>query len=82
MTYKDAVKRASFLEEVTVSRKMPPWKAEAGFGSFLDERRLSEKEIERIAEWVEAGSPEGDAKDLPPAPKCPEGWQLGTPDLL
>jgi len=82
LTYKDAAKRASFLEEVTASRKMPPWKAEPGFGSFLDERRLSEKEIQRIADWVEAGSPEGDAKDLPPAPKFPEGWQLGTPDLV
>ncbi len=82
LTYKDSAKRSSLLEEVTASRKMPPWKAEQGFGSFLDERRLSDKEIQRIADWVDAGSPEGDAKDLPPTPKFPEGWQLGTPDLV
>ncbi len=82
LTYNDAVKRASFLEDVTASRKMPPWKAEAGFGSFLDERRLSPEEIKRIGDWIEAGVPEGDPKDLPPAPKFPQGWQLGTPDLV
>src|SRR5262249_39095277 len=55
LTYKDAAKRARYLEEVTRSRRMPPWKAEPGFGSFLDERRLSQPEIERIAGWVKAG---------------------------
>ena len=39
---------------------MPPWKPEPGFGSFHDERRLSEAEIQKIADWAEAGAPEGD----------------------
>ncbi len=82
LTYRDAAKRASFLGEITTSRRMPPWKAEPGFGSFHDERRLSDEEIRKIADWVEADAPEGDAKDLPPAPTFPEGWQLGTPDLV
>jgi hypothetical protein len=43
---------------------------------------LSDKEIQQIADWVDAGSPEGDAKDLRPAPTFPEGWQLGKPDLV
>lgn len=82
LTYKDAAKRSGFLEEITESRRMPPWKAEPGFGSFYDERRLTDREIEMIAEWAKAGAPEGEAKDLPPAPMFPEGWQLGTPDLV
>jgi hypothetical protein len=82
LTYKDAAKRASFLAEITSSRRMPPWKAEPGFGSFHDERRLSEPEIRKIADWADGGAPEGEAKDLPPMPKFPEGWQLGTPDLV
>src|SRR5919112_379015 len=63
LTYQDAARRANFLEEVTSSRTMPPWKAEPGFGTFHDERRLSEAEIRTIADWAEAGAPEGDAKD-------------------
>ena len=73
LTYKDAAKRASFLAEITASRRMPPWKPEPGFGSFHDERRLSEQEIQKIADWAEAGAPEGDAKDLPPAAQVPRG---------
>jgi hypothetical protein len=82
LTYRDAAKRADFLAEITESRRMPPWKPEPGFGSFHDEQRLTDEEIRRIADWAEAGAPEGDAKDLQPAPKFTEGWQLGTPDLV
>src|SRR5262249_31486858 len=63
-------------------RVMPPWKAVAGFGEFSNERRLQEEEIATISEWVEAGMPEGDAKDLPPAREFPKGWQRGEPDLV
>ncbi len=82
LTYQDAAKRADFLKDVTESRQMPPWKPEPGFGSFHDERRLSDAEIKTIAEWSKAGAPEGDPKDLPSPPQFPEGWQLGTPDLI
>src|SRR5438309_7033538 len=61
---------------------MPPWKPEPGFGEFHDERRLTDAEVKTIAAWAEAGAPEGDPKDLREPPKFPEGWQLGTPDLV
>jgi hypothetical protein len=82
LTYKDATKRADFLAEITQSKRMPPWKAEPGFGEFHDERRLTEAEIKTLADWAESGAVEGDVKDLPQPPKFPEGWQLGTPDLV
>jgi hypothetical protein len=31
---------------------------------------------------VDAGAPEGDAKDLPPQPRYAEGWHLGKPDIV
>jgi hypothetical protein len=82
LTYRDAVKRSDFLKEITAERRMPPWKAEPGIGTFHDERRLSDAEIKTIAAWVDGGTKEGDAKDLPPTPKFPDGWQLGKPDLV
>src|SRR5271169_6797955 len=60
LTYKDAAKRASFLADITASRRMPPWKPEPGFGSFHDNRRLNDHEIEQIAAWADGGAPEGD----------------------
>jgi mono/diheme cytochrome c family protein len=82
LTYKDAAKRADFLKDVTAERRMPPWKAEPNYGDFHDVRRLSDAEIKTLAAWADSGAREGDAKDLPPTPKFPEGWQLGTPDLV
>jgi hypothetical protein len=81
LTYKDAAKRADFLKDVVSERRMPPWKAEPGFGSFHDERRLTDAEITTIARWADTGAKEGDARDLPP-PKFTDGWQLGEPDLV
>ncbi|MSU76928.1 MAG: ascorbate-dependent monooxygenase [Gemmataceae bacterium] len=82
LTYKDAAKRAKFLSSVTEERTMPPWKAERGYGEFADARHLTDAEIKLIGQWAKAGAPEGNPKDLPPAPKFTEGWQLGTPDLI
>ena len=82
ISYEDASRRAKLIASVTRSRYMPPWHAEPGFGDFLDERRLTDAQIERIAEWVRQGMPRGDAKKMPPLPAFTDGWQLGTPDLV
>jgi hypothetical protein len=81
-SYKDAAKRAKHLAEVTSEGRMPPWKAEPQPHAFKDERRMSDEEKSILKRWAEAGAKEGDLKDLPPAPSFPEGWRLGTPDLV
>ena len=82
LTYRDAAKRAQFLCEVVESGQMPPWKPEPGFGTFLDDPRLSVREQAILAAWVDAGAPEGDPALRPPSPERREGWQLGEPDLV
>jgi hypothetical protein len=82
LTYADASKRAKFLKEITSDGRMPPWKAAPQDHAFRDERRLTDEEKRTIARWADGGSKEGDAKDLPAPPKFPEGWQLGTPDVV
>jgi mono/diheme cytochrome c family protein len=74
LSYADVQKRAKQIRQVTGKKFMPPWKSLAGHGSFVDERRLTDEQIATIARWVEAGTPKGDAADLPPAPKFREGW--------
>ncbi|MGD9645432.1 MAG: redoxin domain-containing protein [Pirellulales bacterium] len=80
--YEDAAKRAKWLSEVTRDGLMPPWRAELGHEAFLDERRLTAKEIELFAAWADAGAPKGDEADLPPQPVFPTGWRLGEPDVV
>jgi tetratricopeptide (TPR) repeat protein/mono/diheme cytochrome c family protein len=81
-SYEDAAPRAELIASVTGRRYMPPWKPVPGYGEFQGERRLSDAQISLIARWAAAGAPEGDRRDLPPPPSWPEGWQLGTPDLV
>jgi hypothetical protein len=62
---------------------MPPWYAAPDSSlHFRNERRLSQKEIDLISAWVDAGSPKGNDSDLPPLPKMAKGWSWGEPDLI
>ena len=46
-------------------------------------RASADGAADRIGQSVgRRGAPEGNAADLPPQPKFPEGWRLGTPDLV
>jgi mono/diheme cytochrome c family protein len=82
LTYHDVSKRAKQIARVTGGGIMPPWKAEAGFGEFSNDRHLTPQQIAVIQQWVSSGAAEGDAADLPATPKFPEGWTLGTPDVV
>jgi tetratricopeptide (TPR) repeat protein/mono/diheme cytochrome c family protein len=82
LTYDDVRRRASQIAAVTASRSMPPWKPEPGFGDFAGDRRLSDAQIATIRRWVDQGAVEGAAVDLPARPTLPDGWLLGTPDLV
>jgi len=81
LSYRDVRSHANQIADVTKSRFMPPWLPEYGYGDFLDERRLSEAQIQLIQQWVKQGAPEGSAK-APPPPHFGNEWQLGTPDLV
>ena len=81
LTYEQARKRARQIAEVTGSRFMPPWHAEAGHVELLNPRVLTAEQIATLRRWYEAGAPQGDPKKLPKPPVFTEGWQLGKPDL-
>jgi len=82
ISYDDVRKRGRQIVKVTSSRYMPPWHAAHGFGDFADERRLTDAQIDTIGEWVKQGMPEGDSRRMPKLPAFPDGWHLGTPDLI
>jgi hypothetical protein len=82
LTYQDARPWARAIKDKVVARQMPPWFADPAVGSFANDARLSAAEIGTISQWVDAGAPQGDLKDLPKAPQFTEGWQLGEPDMI
>jgi hypothetical protein len=69
MTYQEAQPRAPAIKDAVLSRRMPPWGAVKGFGSFRDEEGLTQQQIELIADWVEGGTTRGNnPRMLPPLP--------------
>src|SRR5438270_6864203 len=82
MTYQEVRPWAKSIRERIVEGSMPPWSADPKYGHWANDPRLSKQEIETIVEWVNAGAPKGDDKDLPPAPKFTDGWTIGTTDVV
>jgi hypothetical protein len=82
LSYKEVRPWARAIKEVTVERRMPPWFADPRYSEFSNDCRLTQKEIDTIVAWVDSGAKEGEARDLPPNPRFPEGWQIGKPDVV
>ena len=82
LTYKQVRPWARSIREVVVERRMPPWFADPHYGEFSNDCRLSQKEIDTIAAWVDGGAVEGDSKDLPQPRPFIEGWNIGKPDVV
>ena len=82
LSYTEARPWAKSIREKVISKEMPPWHADAHFGQWKNDRRLSEAEIKTIVAWVDGGAVEGNPKDLPPAPKFIEGWNITKPDVI
>ena len=70
---------------------MPPWHIDPSVGvqKFKNDMSLTDEQVDTIVRWVDAGSPQGDPKDLPPAkPLVTDNeWKavkdgFGPPDLV
>ncbi|MGH9938031.1 MAG: c-type cytochrome, partial [Blastocatellia bacterium] len=81
-SYKEVRPWAKSIREKVANKEMPPWHADAAYGHFKNDRRLTQKEIDTITAWVDGGAIEGRRLDLPPAPKFTEGWSIGAPELV
>ncbi len=69
LTYADARPWAEAIKEEVLSERMPPWGVEDGV-PLAGERRLTARELDRIADWATGGAPErlADAIASPDAP--------------
>lgn len=82
VSYQEVRPWAKSIRQRVADRSMPPWSADPHYGKFSNDPSLSQKEIETIVGWVDAGAPKGDDKDQPPAPKFVQGWTIGKPDVV
>jgi hypothetical protein len=82
ITYRDVRPWAASIREKVATREMPPWHADPEHGTFRNDLSLPRSEIDTIVAWVNGGAREGDPAALPALPDFPEGWQIGTPDMV
>ena len=65
---------------------MPPYYLERGVGiqQVKYDERLSEEQLQLIAQWADNGAPQGNPENLPPVPEFRDSneWRLGPPDLV
>src|SRR5579863_8308434 len=80
VTYEETRPWAKAIKQRVVTRSMPPWHLDktVGIQQFQNDISLSDEQINVISQWVDAGAPLGDPKDLPAPKQWPkdEGWQL------
>ncbi|MBJ83785.1 MAG: hypothetical protein CL462_12875 [Acidimicrobiaceae bacterium] len=81
LTYQEAFPWTQSIREEVLGLRMPPWKAEDGFGEFLNGHVLPAHELDMILEWSSGGYPEGPRDQRPTPPSLSETWTLGTPSL-
>ena len=79
MTYKEARPWAEAIKEEVLARRMPPWGAVKGFGDYRNDEALTPEQLELITSWVDGGVPEGEEKDLLPAPPVTETAKVKPP---
>ena len=86
MSYDDAKLWAPLIQLKVINRQMPPWHIDRTIGlqKFKNDRSLSDEQVEMISSWVNAGAPEGNPADLPPASQFSDStdWSIGTPDVI
>ena len=90
VTYQEVRPWARQIKDRVDRRIMPPWHLDrtVGIQEYTNDVSLTDEEIDTIARWVDAGTPQGDLADLPPPVEWPpaSAWELagmlGPPDLV
>ena len=92
VTYEQARPWARAIKARVSEGSMPPYQIDrtVGVTKFKNDEALAPGELETIVRWVDAGAPQGDVKDMPPAVTWPDdqGWNFAPlfgqkePDLI
>lgn len=73
---------AKSIRKVIAEKSMPPWHADSEKMEYLNDRSLSQDQIDRIVTWVDQGAKQGNPKALPVPPVFHDTWAMGEPDYI
>ena len=69
---------AAAIKEEILSRHMPPWPAERGYGVFANDGALTPRELEFLITWIDGGAPMGEGELIPYFDHRVH-WMMGNP---
>lgn len=79
----DLEEHAGMVRKQVERGAMPPWFAALGAHAvFSNDRSLPDADKSALLAWLKSGRPAGDPAESPLPRKFPEGWTVGTPDLV
>ena len=65
---------------------MPPWHIDrtVGIRHYKNDLSLTDEEIDMVVKWADAGAPQGNPADMPPAQtfRPEDQWHIGKPDIV
>jgi hypothetical protein len=72
------------MEEVLLTRRMPPWDADPAHGRFANDTSLKVSDAQTLLRWIHQGAPRGEGEDPLQQAKGPPpaDWPLGQPDII
>ncbi|BBM85984.1 redoxin domain-containing protein [Candidatus Uabimicrobium amorphum] len=84
-SYKKIKGWSEMIKEVVLTKRMPPWTADAHYGKFSNDTSLSVQEMRTLVHWINSGSPVDGNED--PLVKlhskvAKQDWREGEPDVL
>jgi mono/diheme cytochrome c family protein len=90
LTYEQVRPYARRIRQKVSDREMPPWHLDRNVGiqEYKNDISLSDRQVETIVRWVDAGAPQGDPAAMPPVPELSDGSdfsltaELGPPDFV
>jgi hypothetical protein len=75
LTYESARAEAHAIKVQVSTGAMPPWPADPMHSvKFRNDPRLTQKEIDTLVAWADAGAPQGKPADLPAPPSASPKW--------
>lgn len=82
VSYDDAYRYRTMIRDAVAARRMPPWHADLTVGHWMNDRSLTEGDLQDLIAWIDAGAPRGNPADAPPPRQWVQGWHIGEPDFV
>jgi len=81
--YKTIIGWSDMMEQVLLSKRMPPWKADPEIGEFENSFSIEDSNVRKIISWINNGLTYGEGDDiLTHIPSLTTNWKKGIPDEI